>query len=36
MESVTGMKWNQWPESNGMGGRNGLESLAGIVWNIQN
>jgi len=29
------MKWNQWPESNGMGGRNGMESMAGIVWNMQ-
>jgi hypothetical protein len=35
MESVTGMKWNQWPGSNGMGGRNGTESMAGIVWNMQ-
>ena len=34
MESVTGMKWNQWPGSNGMGGRNGTESMAGIVWNM--
>jgi hypothetical protein len=33
MESMAGMKWNQWPGSNGMGGRNGVESLAGIIWN---
>jgi len=35
MESVAGMIWNQWPGSNGIGGRNGVESMAGIVWNIQ-
>ncbi len=35
MESVTGMERNQWPGSNGMGGRNGTESMAGIVRNMQ-
>jgi len=35
MESVTGMKWNQWPRSNGIRDRNGMESVAGIAWNMQ-
>jgi hypothetical protein len=25
LESVAGMKWNQWPESRGIHGRNALE-----------
>jgi len=25
LESLAEMKWNQWPESNGMGGRDRLE-----------
>ena len=32
---VAGILWNQWPGSNGMGDRNGMESMAGIVWNMQ-
>ena len=30
LESVAGMKWNQWPTSNGIGGRNELEYASNI------
>jgi len=29
LESLAEMKWNQWPESNGMGGRDRLEFAYG-------
>ena len=35
MESLAGMKWNPWPEWNGITGRNHLESVAGMPWNMQ-
>ena len=35
MESLTGIKWNRWPEWNGISGRDRMESVAGIVWNTQ-
>jgi len=32
---VAGLLWNPWPGSRGMGGRDQMESLAGIAWNSQ-
>ena len=34
MESPAGITWNPWPESNGITGRDHVESVAGIVWNL--
>jgi hypothetical protein len=33
---VAGIIWKSWPGSRGIDGRNGVESLAGIIWNIHN
>jgi hypothetical protein len=30
---VAGFKWKPWPGSNGIDGRNEMESVAGIKWN---
>jgi len=32
---VAGIEWNGWPEWNGITGRNRLESVAGLLWNMQ-
>ena len=32
---VAGIGWNHWPGSRGICGRDRLESVAGIVWNLQ-
>lgn len=32
---LAGLLWNRWTDSNGIGGRNHVESAAGIVWNSQ-
>jgi hypothetical protein len=29
------MEWNRWPDSTGMGGRNGMEQVAGLPRNTQ-
>ncbi len=34
MESVVGIKWNGWPEWNGIGGRDRLEYSSGSLINL--
>jgi len=31
---VAGLDWNHWPGSNGITGRDQMETMAGIVWNL--
>jgi hypothetical protein len=33
VEQPAALPWNQWPTCSGMGGRNGVESVAGMAWN---
>jgi hypothetical protein len=35
LESVAGMKWNHWPESRGIHGRNALEYASCPEWVCQ-
>jgi hypothetical protein len=35
VEQPAALPWNQWPTCSGMGGRNGVESVAGMAWNTQ-